>query len=404
MKYSNLFGKTRKEAPKDEVSTNAKLLIRAGFVEKLGAGIYNYLPLGWRVNQKIEQIIKEEMEGIGGQELYLAALHPKLLWEKTGRWESFDALYKLVSRTGDEYALGATHEEVLTPLIGQHVSSYRDLPIYLYQIQIKFRDEARAKSGLLRGREFLMKDLYSFHTTEEDRASYYETVKEAYEKVFARVGLNALYVEASGGAFSNRSHEFQVITDAGEDEVLYCPKCKFAQNVEIAEVKEGDECPNCKGTLQKAKTIEVGNIFPIGTKFSEACGAYFADKDGSQKPIVMGSYGIGVTRLLGTVAEVHHDGKGMVWPKSIAPFDVCLIELKKDAAGIYKALQNTGIEVLYDDRDASAGEKFADADLIGIPVRLVVSEKTGDKIEWKERGEEGTELLSIDEAIQRISG
>lgn len=409
MRYSDLFGKTRKEAPKDEVSTNAKLLIRAGFVEKLGAGIYNYLPLGWRVHKKIEQIIREEMDAIGGQELNLAALHPKAVWEKTGRWDSFDALYKLTSRAKENYALGATHEEVLTPIVAQYISSYKDLPLYLYQIQVKFRDEQRAKSGLLRGREFIMKDLYSFHATEGDRAEYYEKVKGAYEKIFKRAGLNVIYTEASGGAFSAKSHEFQVVTDAGEDEIIYCPGGDFAQNAEIAEVQEGKECNLGHGPLRRAKTIEVGNIFPLGTRFSEAFGVYFTDKDGNKKPIIMGSYGIGLGRLMGTVVEASHDEKGIIWPESIAPFSAHLVHIEDpgtepQAQKTYEALKKEDIDVLWDDRaDVSTGEKFADADLIGIPVRLVVSKKTGwDKVEWKRRDSEKTELLSIEEIINRL--
>ncbi len=409
MRYSQLFGKTRREAPKDEVSTNAKLLIRAGFVEKLGAGIYNYLPLGWRVHKKIEQIVREEMDAIGGQELNLAALHPKGVWEKTGRWDSFDALFKLINRAKEEYALGATHEEVLTPIAAQYVSSYKDLPLYLYQIQIKFRDEQRAKSGLLRGREFIMKDLYSFHTTEENRAAYYEVVKGAYENIFKRVGLDAIYTEASGGSFSKRSHEFQVITDAGEDEIFYCPGGDFAANAEISPDKEGKQCDLGHGLLKRAKTIEVGNIFPLGTRFSEAFRTYFTDKDGSKKPVVMGSYGIGLGRLMGTVVEVHHDDKGIIWPESVAPYDAHLVHIEDPgtepkAKETYEKLTSAGIDILWDDReDVSAGEKFADSDLIGIPVRLVVSEKTGDNIEWRVRGQEQTELLAVDEIIKKLS-
>lgn len=409
MRYSKLFGKTKREAPKDEVATNAKLLIRGGFVEKLGAGIYNYLPLGWRVNKKIEQIIREEMDAIGGQEVNLAALHPRRVWEPTGRWGTFDALYRLSSRAKEEYALGATHEEVLTPIVAQFVTSYRDLPLYLYQIQVKFRDEPRAKSGLLRGREFIMKDLYSFHTTEEDRAKYYQVVRKAYQKTFRRCGLESIYTEASGGTFSEFSHEFQVATPAGEDEIIYCPKGDFAQNREIAKLKEGAKCPGGHGPLKKAKTIEVGNIFPLGTRFSEAAGSYFADKNGEKKPIVMGSYGIGLGRVMGAIVEVHHDEKGIIWPDSVAPYRCQLVSVGVDdkrvvkrADDTYKKLKAQGIEVLYDDRDSSAGEKFADADLIGIPVRLVVSTETGDKIEWKRRDREKTELLSINQTTFRL--
>ncbi|KKR76380.1 MAG: Prolyl-tRNA synthetase [Candidatus Levybacteria bacterium GW2011_GWA2_40_8] len=399
MRYSNLFGKTKKEAPKDEVSINAKLLIRAGFIEKLAAGVYNFLPLGWRVHEKIGQIIREEMNVIGGQELNLAALHPKSVWEKSGRWDKFGALYKLKNQSGEDLALGATHEEVLTPIISHYISSYKDLPLYLYQIQVKFRDEPRAKSGILRCREFVMKDLYSFHATEEDRASYYERVRKTYEKIFKRFGLQAIYTKASGGSFSEFSHEFQVITDAGEDEIIYCPEGDFSENVDITKVKEGKECDMGHGPLKRAKVIEVGNIFPLGTRFSEAFGAYFTDEKGDKKPIVMGSYGIGLGRNMGTIVEVHHDDKGIIWPESVAPYEVHLVGLSEKADEVYKQLKDTGIDVLYDDRDVSAGEKFATADLIGIPYRLVVSQKTGNKIEVKKRDSEKTEDLEFDSLL-----
>ena len=403
MRYSVLFPKTRKEAPKDEISVNAKLLIRAGFIEKLAAGVYNFLPLGWKVHEKIGQIIREEMDLIGGQELNLAALHPKSIWEKSGRWDKFGALYKLKSQSGDDLALGATHEEVLTPIISHYISSYKDLPLYLYQIQVKFRDEPRAKSGILRCREFVMKDLYSFHATEEDRASYYERVRKAYEKIFKRFGLKAIYTKASGGSFSEFSHEFQVITDAGEDEIIYCPEGDFSENVDITKVKEGKECDMGHGPLKRAKVIEVGNIFPLGTRFSEAFGAYFTDEKGTKKPIVMGSYGIGLGRNMGTIVEVHHDDKGIIWPESVAPYEVHLVGLSEKADEVYKQLKDTGIiDVLYDDRDVSAGEKFATADLIGIPYRLVVSQKTRDKIEVKKRNSEKTEDLEFDSLLKLL--
>ena len=403
MRYSVLFPKTRKEAPKDEISVNAKLLIRAGFIEKLSAGVYNFLPLGWKVHEKIGQIIREEMDLIGGQELNLAALHPKSIWEKSGRWDKFGALYKLKSQSGDDLALGATHEEVLTPIISHYISSYKDLPLYLYQIQVKFRDEPRAKSGILRCREFVMKDLYSFHATEEDRASYYERVRKAYEKIFKRFGLKAIYTKASGGSFSEFSHEFQVITDAGEDEIIYCPEGDFSENVDITKVKEGKECDMGHGPLKRAKVIEVGNIFPLGTRFSEAFGAYFTDEKGTKKPIVMGSYGIGLGRNMGTIVEVHHDDKGIIWPESVAPYEVHLVGLSEKADEVYKQLKDTGIiDVLYDDRDVSAGEKFATADLIGIPYRLVVSQKTRDKIEVKKRNSEKTEDLEFDSLLKLL--
>ena len=422
MRYSKLFGNTIKEAPKDEVSVNAKLLARAGFIRKEVAGVYNYLPLGLRVIEKISNIVREEMNAIGGQELLLSAFQNKESWEKTGRWNSFDALFKVKSRFEHEYPLGPTQEEVIVPLVKQFVSSYKDLPLAVYQIQTKFRDEKRAKSGILRGREFLMKDLYSFHADEKEFKSFYEKAKRAYKKVFERVGLDAIETQASGGAFSKFSHEYQVITDTGEDEIIYCPGGDFSSNVEISPVKEGKQCDLGHGPLKRAKAIEVGNIFPLGTKFSDAFGLTYKNKEGQDTSVIMGCYGIGITRLMGAIVEVHHDEKGIAWPESVAPYQAHLIEIsnikyqisnkseirnpKSETRGdqVYEILQQSGVGVLYDDREGvSAGEKFADADLIGIPVRLVVSKKTGDKIEWKKRSDQKTELLSLDEAIKRLS-
>lgn len=410
VRYSKLFGKTIKEAPKDEVSSNAKLLTRAGFIRREVSGIYNYLPLGLRVLEKISKIIREEMNAIGGQELLLSSLQNKQSWEKTGRWKSFDALFKLTSILDNQYPLGPTHEEVVVPLAKQFISSYKDLPLAVYQIQTKFRDEKRAKSGILRGREFLMKDLYSFHATEADFNKYYELAKKTYKKIFDRVGLIAMETQASGGAFSKISHEYQVVTDAGEDEIIYCPGGDFSANIEVSPVREGKQCDLGHGALKKAKSIEVGNIFPLGTKFSDAFGLTYKNKEGKEIPVIMGCYGIGISRLMGAIAEVHFDKNGLVWPESVAPYDVHLAgimnsesRIKEKADKIYKDLEKAGIEVLYDDReDVSAGQKFADADLVGIPVRLVVSGRTGDKIEWKKRNEEKSEIIELDEIKKRI--
>lgn len=409
MRYSELFGKTIKDGPKDEIALNAKLLTRGGFVRREVAGVYNYLPLGVRVLNKIANIVREEMNAIGGQELLLSSLQNKESWEKTNRWNSFDALFKLTSVLDHEYPLGPTHEEVIVPLAKQFVSSYKDLPLSVYQIQTKFRDEKRAKSGILRGREFLMKDLYSFHADEEDFKKYYEAVKKAYKKVFSRMGLDAIETQASGGAFSKESHEYQVVTDAGEDEIIYCPGGDFSSNAEISPVKEGKQCDLGHGELKKAKAIEVGNIFPLGTKFSDAFGLTYKNKKGKDTPVIMGCYGIGISRLMGAIAEIHNDKNGLVWPKSVAPYDVHLIEISDKgqetsrAKEVYGELKKSGVEVLWDDReDVSAGEKFADADLIGIPVRLVVSKRNEDKIELKERNSEMTELLSLEEAAKKI--
>lgn len=403
MRYSKLFPKTIKDAPAEEISVNAQLLLRGGFIRREVAGVYNLLPLGLRVVDKISNIVRFEMDATGAQELKLSALQNKESWKKTNRWDSFDALFKLTSRYEHEYGLGPTHEEVLVPLVKQSISSYKDLPLYLYQIQTKFRDEARAKSGILRGREFLMKDLYSFHTTEKDFDEYYAKMKKAYMNVFIKLGLKAIETEASGGAFSEFSHEYQVIIDAGEDEIVYCPGGDFSQNTEIAVVSEGKQCDLGHGALKKVKAIEIGNIFPLGTKFSDAFDLTFKDTDGTDKKIIMGCYGIGITRLMGTIVEVHNDEKGIIWPESVSPYTVHLVGLSEDAHEIYEKLIQENVDVLFDDRnDKSAGEKFADSDLLGISVRLVVSKKTQGKVEWKERKSDKVDLLTVDEVIKKL--
>lgn len=412
MRQSVLFPKTLKESPKDEISANARLLIRGGFVDKLMAGVYTYLPLGLRVLKKIEGIIRDEMVKAGGQEILMPALQPKENWEKTGRWETLDSLFRFVSYySKTELALGPTHEEIITPLVGKFSLSYKNLPLYLFQIQTKFRDEKRVKSGVLRGREFGMKDLYSFHADEKDMENYYEKMKGHYKNVFERCGIGEqTYITfASGGSFSKYSHEFQTITESGEDKIFLCDKCEVAVNSEI--IKEQKVCPQCKDKdLKEKKAIEVGNIFPLKTKFSEAFGLKYKDKDGGEKDVIMGCYGIGPSRILGTIVEVYNDEKGIIWPEAIAPFTVHLISLgdpisKSEADGLYSELQKAGVEVLYDDReDTSAGEKFADADLIGIPYRVVVSEKTLEqgKVELKKRSEEEPKLISKEELFKYV--
>jgi prolyl-tRNA synthetase len=290
MIYSELFGKTSKTVPSDETSVNGRLLIRAGFIRKEVSGVYNFLPLGKRVIDKISRIVREEIEKIGGQEVVLSSLQSSKSWQKTGRWDSFDALFKVESRYGFEYALGPTHEEVIVPIAKQFISSHKDLPLAVYQIQTKFRDEPRAKSGILRGREFLMKDLYSFHTDEQDFNEFYEKVKEAYRIIFQRCGLNAILTEAGGGTFSKFSHEFQVVSDTGEDEIIYCPGGDFSANAEISTVSEGKPCDLGHGKLRRAKAIEVGNIFPLKTRFSETFNLTYKDKNGEEHFVVMGCY------------------------------------------------------------------------------------------------------------------
>ncbi len=403
-KQSKLFGAQRAEAPADETSKNAQLLLRAGFIEKHVAGIFSYLPLGWRVHQKVANIIRDEINGIDGQEIFMPALAPKALWEETDRYDKVDILYKLEGRSG-QFVLGPTHEEIVTDLARKHISSYRDLPVGVYQIQTKFRDEPRAKSGLLRGREFSMKDLYTFHTDIDDLREYYDRAIEAYLRIFSRTGLTAFAVEASGGDFSkDYSHEFMVKNSAGEDVTFHCGNCSWAQNKEIADVKEGDSCPSCEKEIMEDKTVEAGNIFKLGTKFSESMGANFTDQDGEQKPLVMGCYGIGLGRLMATVVEVLSDDNGMVWPASLTPFNVHVVGIGEDekALAVAERLTSAGFDVLYDDRDASAGVKLNDADLIGITYRVVVSKKTGEQVEIKRRDSEEAKLVDIDDALSEL--
>jgi prolyl-tRNA synthetase len=562
MRYSKFFGRTKHETPHDANSINAELLTKAGFIDKLAAGIYNYLPLGMRSMHKINTIIREEMNAIGAQEILMPALQPIELWETTGRINTFDVLYKLKSGEKD-FVLGPSHEETVTPLAKKQIQSYKDLPLCVYQLQTKFRNEPRAKSGLLRGREFGMKDMYSFHVSEEDLDEYYKKVIEAYLNVYARCGLDAYIIEASGGAFTDKiSHEFSIKTEAGEDTMIYCPKCKFAQNLEIAEgkydnpssdekekdrelveierpktiketakqlgidewrilksvvymiddegpiailirgdfninhekveryfkkhvrsatseelkelglvegfispvladgkandkisfigdfsikemknfesganelnkdwkninmgrdfevkdfadfveVKGGFMCPKCGAQLEEEKAVEAGNIFKLGTRYSDDFDLSFTDKDGKKKPVIMGCYGIGSTRLLGTIVEASHDEKGIIWPKTIAPYMVHLVTIGEDdevqtiAQQIYENLNKEKIEVLYDDRDAGPGLKLNDADLIGLPLRIVISKRTiaENSVEWKERAEKEAKNVKIDEVIKEI--
>ncbi len=410
MRLSQLFTKTTREDPKDEASVNAQLLERGGFVYKNSAGIYTFLPLGWRVMQKIATIIREEMNKIGGQEMFMPALVEKKYWDATGRWDvevGFEARGK--GEESANFVLGWSHEDLLTELVSHYISSYKDLPFAPYQIQTKFRNEPRAKSGLLRGREFMMKDLYSFHVSEDDLWRYYDEVKGAYHKIFHRCGLKAIYTLAAGGVFtSNNTHEFQVVSDVGEDTIFVCSKCEYAENEEISKLEDGDQCPKCKGKIDKLKSIEVGNIFPYGDKYSKAVNLQYVDEAGNKKYVITGAYGIGLSRLMGTIAEVSYDAKGIVWPEAVAPFRAHLIALsgvEKTGDELFEKLLHNGVEVLYDDRtDKTAGEKFADADLLGCPIRLVVSEKTLRKnaIEVKRRNEKEMKMVPIDEVTSNL--
>ncbi len=542
--------------PADADSANARFLIQAGFIEREAAGIYNFLPLGLRVLQKINQIIREEMNSVDGQEIFMPILHPRENWITTGRDETMKTiLYRTKGAGGSDFVLGPSHEEIVTPLAKKFIRSYKDLPLALYQIQAKFRNEPRAKAGILRGREFGMKDMYSFHATEEDLDAYYEKAKAAYARVYERMGLEAYIVEASGGAFSDKfSHEFSVRTPVGEDTILLCEACKYAQNLEIAEalmespqgasekekplqevaakrgpsIAEGEKlhgiprwkilktvvykisngllgvcirgdleinqeklekflgeevrtatsqelkaaglsvgfispigldlpfiadhsvkqiqnfctgankhehdylnanlgrdfviktfahfanvalkCPKCKKPVKEEKAIEAGNIFKLGTKYSKAFGLTYADEKGEEHIITMGCYGIGSTRLMGTIVEASHDEKGIIWPASVAPYQIHLLhlgkepEVKEAALELYNKLQRQGVEVLYDDRDESAGKKLADADLIGIPVRVLVSKKTLEKkgVEVKRRKEQKSEVVDAQNIVSYL--
>ncbi|MEI7621827.1 MAG: aminoacyl--tRNA ligase-related protein, partial [Candidatus Moraniibacteriota bacterium] len=388
---------------------NAQLLIQAGFVDKLMAGTYSFLPLGLRVFKKIENIIREEMENLGANEILMPTLQPKENWQTTGRWEQLDNLFRFVSYYSKiDYALGATHEEIVVPLMKKFVFSYKDLPTATFQIQNKFRDEKRAKSGILRGREFFMKDLYSFHATEEDLDAYYEKAIKAYEKIFQRVGVGAqtYLTYASGGTFSKYSHEFQTICEAGEDLIYICDKCKVAINEEIIE-DLNHQCPQCQNAdLRKEKAVETGNIFKLMTKYSKPFELKFKDQDGNENEVIMGCYGIGLNRLMGVAVELFNDDKGIIWPESIAPFAVHLIDLgqAEQAEKIYAELSCAGVEILWDDREVRAGEKFADSDLIGIPYRVVVSEKSlqAGGVELKKRNEQESKIVTMEELISLL--
>lgn len=415
MRQSQLFTKTRKEAPKDEVAKNAQLLIRAGYVHKEMAGVYAYLPLGLRVVEKIKQIVREEMNKIGGQEIIMTALQRKELWEKTDRWDDakVDVWFKSELKSGGEVGFGWSHEEPITEMMANFISSYRDLPSYVYQFQTKMRNELRAKSGIMRGREFVMKDMYSYTKNPDEHKKIYDATIAAYLRVFERVGLGdrTFLTFASGGAFTEFSHEFQTLSDVGEDVVYLHRGKKLAVNQEVLKDDVLEKLGIARDELEEVKSIETGNIFDFGGMKSEELGLYFTDESGEKKPVHLGSYGIGITRLMGAIVEIFSDDKGIIWPKEVAPYHVHLLSITsgnadvvKEADRLYDMLRESGIEVIYDDRDLRAGEKFADADLIGIPLRLVVSEKTisAGGFELTKRGEGKGTLVAESDIIDRI--
>lgn len=406
MQLSQLAFQVNKTPPASADTINHQLLVQAGFVRQLMAGVYTYTPIGLRVLRKIEQIIREEMNAVGGQEVLMPALHPKANWLTTGGWDKVDVLFKLKSRTGKDYALGQSHEEIVTPLAKEVINSYKDLPLALYQIQWKYRDELRSKSGILRGREFLMKDMYSFHANQADFERFYAEVKQAYLKIFQRLGLTAKVTEASGGSFTEKiSYEFMVLTDAGEDDIFYCDACDYCINQEIAKVKVGDACPKCGAALKLARASEVGNVFDLGQKFANDFELTFAEADGSRAVPTMGCYGIGLTRAMGVIVEKYNDERGIIWPESVAPFAAVVVALngaEDYAAQVYAELVKNGVEVLLDDRSESAGSKFAAADLLGIPHRLVISPRNGQQIEWKKRTAQDSELVDLSTLLSKL--
>lgn len=420
MRLSELFTKTSKETSSDADSINAKLLTQGGYIWKTMAGVYSYLPLGLRVLRNIERIVREEMDGIGAQEILMSSLSPKLLWEQTKRWKDLDVLFRVPGTSDHEYALNPTHEEVVTPLMQSFVQSYRDLPRACYQIQTKFRNEPRAKSGVLRGREFLMKDLYSFHTTTEDLDRYYEIAMGAYDRVFARLGFaeKTYLTYAAGGTFSQYSHEYQIVLGQGED-IIYVSVEAEKQGKRIAVNKEIFEagktvCPVTGGKeFREERASEAGNIFKLGTKFSDAFDFMYAAEDGSRKPVIMGCYGIGVSRLLGIMAEATSDDAGLCWPEEVAPAKVLVIAIAKttdeeaytSAQSLYEELQKRGVQVLFDDRiDTSTGARLAVADLLGIPHRVIVSPKTlkESSVEVKNRKSGAVTMESREQFLKRF--
>jgi prolyl-tRNA synthetase len=404
MKFSHTFVRTGKEPPAHEVAKNAQLLAQAGYIHKEMAGAYAFLPLGFMVLDNIVNIIREEMNQLGGEEMQLTALQRPDVWEATGRWpdDELEVWFKSQLLAGGEVGLAATHEEPLTALMREYIHSYRDLPAYPYQFQTKFRNELRAKSGIMRGREFLMKDLYSFSASWRQHEEFYEKAKQAYARVFDRLGIggDTFYTYADGGSFSQFSHEYQTLTEAGEDTIYLSREGGFAINQEVYTDEVLGELGVTAGDMEEVTAAEVANIFPLGTKFSDSLDLTFTDQDGAEQPVIMGSYGIGPGRVMGVLVEKFSDEKGIVWPQAVAPAQVHLLNLKggeAQADSVYAHLQENGIRVLYDDRDESPGSKLADADLMGLPTRLVCSQKTAEseQVEVTHRASGETQMLPV---------
>ena len=410
MKQTLLFAPTLREMPKEAEAISHKILLRGGYIKQNAAGVYTYMPLGYRVIKKIENIIREELDKIGCSELLMPTLQTKDLWIESGRWEVYGKeLMRIKDRHDREFCLGPTHEEVITSIVRDFVTSYKKLPLALYQIQTKFRDEFRPRFGLMRGREFIMKDLYTFSATQEDLDDWYLKVRKAYQNIMDRLELHYRIVRANSGAIGgNSSEEFMVLCDIGEDTIVYSDSSDFAGNTELYDLKEGDPSPDGVGTIKTAKGIEAGHIFKLGTKYSEPLKAMFIDKDGKQKPIIMGCYGIGVSRLLMAVLEQHYKDDKAIWPTEIRPFDVHILPLDKEgtlgyekAVEIYNKLTEKGYDCLFDDRNESAGVKFKDADLIGIRNRIIVGKKASEGIfEYKDLAKDGVEEIDLNKILE----
>ena len=413
MRVTQLFTRTSKTAPADEVAKNAQLLIRAGFIHKEMAGVYAYMPLGLRVLEHIKTIVREEMNAVGGQEVAMTTLQPRDIWEKTDRWDDkkVDNWFKTKLANGTELGVGLTHEEPIVDAVSDFLRSYKDMPFLVYQIQNKFRNELRAKSGLLRGREFLMKDMYSFSATQDIHEATYERVVEAYHRVYARLGLGAITYRtyADGGIFTPRfSDEFQTLSEVGEDRIFVDEAKKVAINEEIMTDDNLAKLGLRREDLVEKRGVEVGNTFHLESKYTDALGVYYADEQGQQQSIIMGCYGIGVSRLMGVVAEHFSDERGLVWPEAIAPFRVYLVSIGEqgtaEADALYSELKARGVEVLYDDRTERPGAKFADAELMGIPLRVTVSDRlvAEGQVELTTRASGQTRLLTRSELLDTL--
>ncbi len=400
MKQSLEFIPTLKDVSSDAVIQSHRIMLKGGYAYQVAAGIYTYLPLGYRIIKNIEKIIREELDAIGCSELLMPTLHPKSLWEETNRWDAYgDNLMRLTDRHGREFALGPTHEEIITDLIRTYVKSYKKLPLALYQIQTKFRDEFRPRFGLMRGREFIMKDLYTFHDNKEELQEWYDKVSKCYENIFRRCGLKFVRIQADNGDIGgDSSHEFMALCDIGEDTITYCDACGYSANVEVSKLHEGDSCPKCGEKILEAKGVELGHIFQLGTKYSESMNATINNQDGSLSPIIMGCYGIGVSRIVMAVLEQCSFENTVLWPEELKPYDIHIIignmkdeELVKAAFELEKSFNNKGLKVLVDERDERIGSKLKDADLIGIGKRYVFGRDFKDGlVEYKEGSMEPT--------------